>query len=51
VPAARKFPGLRCAPSGLRILISCGRAVDERDAALTQGAAIFQVNPEKSAVR
>src|SRR6266850_2121164 len=30
--------------------ISCGRAVDERDVALTQGVAIFQVNPEKSAV-
>ena len=27
---------------------SCGRAVDERDVALTQGAAILRVNPEKA---
>jgi hypothetical protein len=32
-------------------LISCGRAVDERDVALTQGAAILRVTLEKSAVR
>jgi hypothetical protein len=33
------------------ILASCGRAVDERDVALTQGPSILRVNPEKSAVR
>ena len=36
---------------GLSRFISCGRAVDERDVALTQGAAILRVNPAKSAVR
>jgi len=42
---------LRIAPERRRILISCGRAVDERDVTLTQAPPILRVNLEKSAVR
>jgi hypothetical protein len=33
----------------MRKSFSCGRAVDERDGALTQGAALLRVNPESAA--
>ena len=47
-PRRRDKPG-QDGSEGARI--SCGRAVDERDVALTQGTSIFQVSPAKSAVR